>query len=53
MLEGLSDEAIAGIIAASERQGSLRDYRDHEKRWWAERSSVARAIRRERRLLPC
>lgn len=49
MLDGLSDGAIDGIIQAAERQGNLRDYRDHEKRWWAQRSSVAREIRRERR----
>jgi hypothetical protein len=49
MLDGLSDTAIAGIIMASERQGNLRDYSDHEKRWWAQRSSVAREIRRERK----
>lgn len=47
MLDGMSDTAIAGIIADSEKH-NLRDQRNHETRWWSQRSSAARAIRRER-----
>ena len=48
MLAGVSDQVIAGIIADAEKK-NLRNYVDHETRWWAERSAAARAIRRERK----
>lgn len=48
MLDGVSDGMIEGIIRDAERR-NLRDQRDHETRWWSERSSEARAIRRERK----
>jgi len=48
MLDGVSDGMIAGIIADAEKR-NLRDQRDHELRWWSQRSSAARAIRRERK----
>lgn len=47
-LDGLSDRAILGIISDAEKR-NLRDQRDHETRWLSQRSSVARAIRRERK----
>jgi hypothetical protein len=48
MLAGVSDQVIAGIIAAAEKR-NLRDQQDHEVRWWSGRSKEARRIRRERR----
>ena len=48
MLAGVSDLLLAGVIADAEKR-NLRDYGDHETRWWAERSSAARALRRERK----
>ena len=48
MVFDLSDEAIAGIIADAEKR-NLRDRKDHEVRFWSERSSAARAIRRMRK----
>ena len=47
MVFDLSDRAIAGIIASAEGM-NLRNQKDHEVRWWSERSSAARAIRRLR-----
>jgi len=48
MLEGLSDCTILGIITDAEKR-NLRNQADHETRWWAERSSAAREIRRVRK----
>ena len=48
MLEGVSDVVIAGVIEDAEKR-NLRDYSDHETRWWAARSSAARLIRRQRK----
>lgn len=47
MLDGCSDGMIEGVIRDAEKR-NLSNLRDHETRWWAERSRHARAIRRER-----
>jgi hypothetical protein len=43
-----SDTVLEGIIADASRR-NLRDYSDHETRWWAARSSACRAERRARK----
>jgi hypothetical protein len=48
MLDGVSDVMLDGIIRDAETK-NLLNLRDHETRWWAERSKVARALRRERK----
>lgn len=46
-----SDELIEAVIADISRY-NLRDLRDHETRWKAERLSAARAERRRRKPTP-